>query len=214
MDARNELAELFFGHSTWLGPLSKSDALWSAKRDALRFRKKDLAWSEETLERLVSLSWGYPSLLRAVCEAYADGAELTVEALRIHPAVQRRAAEFWADVPTSSALAHSHLQDHPFLVRPQAIHESLPEFGPSFDSSLLTAKENLLLEYLRAHPDQVCEKDDLVRAIWPEDVIFAQGVRDESLAQLVRRLRVKIEPDPAEPRYIQTIPGRGYRLRS
>jgi len=86
--------------------------------------------------------------------------------------------------------------------------ESLP--APHFDTTRLTAKEHLLLTYLQAHPGQVCEKDDLVRPIWPEDVLFAEGVRDESLAQLVRRLRVKIEPDPANPSYIHTIAGRGY----
>jgi len=58
----------------------------------------------------------------------------------------------------------------------------------------------------------VCEKDDLIRAVWPEDRIYEQGIRDDSLAQLVRRLREKIEPDPSNPRYIQTIPGRGYRF--
>jgi two-component system KDP operon response regulator KdpE len=59
----------------------------------------------------------------------------------------------------------------------------------------------------------VCEKDDLIRAAWPEDRAFLEGLRDDSLAQLVRRLRKKIEPDPSNPRHIHTIPGRGYRYR-
>jgi len=33
------------------------------------------------------------------------------------------------------------------------------------------------------------------------------------LRQLVRRLRAKIEPDPATPTQIETIPGRGYGLK-
>jgi DNA-binding winged helix-turn-helix (wHTH) protein len=85
---------------------------------------------------------------------------------------------------------------------------------PVFDTSQLTAKENLLLEYLLDRVGQVCEKDDLVRAVWPEDVIYEQGIRDESLAQLMRRLRVKIEPDAANPTYIHTVPGRGYLFRA
>jgi DNA-binding winged helix-turn-helix (wHTH) protein len=60
----------------------------------------------------------------------------------------------------------------------------------------------------------LCKKDDLVQAIWPEEIIFEKGVRDESLAQLVRRLRVKIEADAAEPEYIHTVPGRGYLYKS
>jgi two-component system response regulator RegX3 len=71
-----------------------------------------------------------------------------------------------------------------------------------------------LLNYFLAHPDIVCEKDDLIRAAWPEDKVFEHGVRDDSLAQLIRRLREKIEPDPASPRHIFTVPGRGYRFKS
>jgi DNA-binding winged helix-turn-helix (wHTH) protein len=48
--------------------------------------------------------------------------------------------------------------------------------------------------------------------VWPEDRVFERGVRDDSLAQLVRRLREKIEPDPSAPRFILTVPGRGYRF--
>jgi DNA-binding winged helix-turn-helix (wHTH) protein len=84
--------------------------------------------------------------------------------------------------------------------------------APTFDTSHLTAKENSLLRYFLSHPDEVCEKDDLIRAVWPEDKVFERGVRDDSLAQLVRRLREKIEPDPANPHYIHTVPGRGYRF--
>jgi energy-coupling factor transporter ATP-binding protein EcfA2 len=203
----NELSELFFGRTIWLGPLAKSDALWSARRDAQRFSAwGERDWSEAVLERLVEISGGYPSFLRAACEAYSDGAALESAALRSHPAVGRRVDEFLADVQNVDALRASRLDAHPWLttMRPVA-----PETLQS-DSNLLTAKESHLLEYLQAHPGQVCEKDDLVQAIWPEDVIFERGVRDESLAQLVRRLRIKIEENPGEPQRLITVPGRGY----
>jgi DNA-binding winged helix-turn-helix (wHTH) protein len=78
----------------------------------------------------------------------------------------------------------------------------------------LTAKEQLLLDYFRGHPNEVCEKDELITAVWPEDEIFEQGVRDSSLAQLIRRLRVKIEVNAADPQFIQTVAGRGYIYKS
>jgi energy-coupling factor transporter ATP-binding protein EcfA2 len=213
LDPHTELAELFFGHTLWIGPLAHGDALWSARRDAALFASfGQREWSPLVLEKLVELSWGYPSLLRAACEAYADGANLTSAELGAHPAVQRRAAELLASVPATSqadALRKSGLQGHPWLRGVPAGEMAVPVF----DTSQLTAKEHLLLKYLIAHPGQVCEKDDLVRAVWPEDVIYEQGVRDESLAQLVRRLRVKIELNPNDPVYIQTIPGRGYLFR-
>ncbi|MBN1148053.1 MAG: winged helix-turn-helix domain-containing protein [Anaerolineales bacterium] len=209
IEPESELAELFFGHTLWLGPLTTSDALWSASRDAARFSMgADQGWSQATLEQLVEMTWGYPSLLRAACEAYANGAEPELSAMSRHPAITRRAAEFWADQPDERALRNTSLWEQPLL---EAAHPQ--KAGQGFDASHLTAKENLLLEYFLQHAGQVCEKDDLVRAVWPEDVIYEQGVRDESLAQLVRRLRVKIEPEPGEPRYIHTAPGRGYLFK-
>ena len=211
-----ELAELFYGQTLWLGPLERDAALWSARRDGLRFTG-GAGWEENTLAQLVDLTWGYPSLLRAACEAYAAGCPLESAALAAHPAIARRAAEFWADHPSETALHASRLTDHPLLQpsSPPSV-EGGPGWGssPVFDTTQLTAKEHLLLAYLQTHPDQVCEKDDLIRAVWPEDVIFTQGIRDDSLAQLVRRLRLKIEPDAGEPRYIHTVPGRGYLFRS
>lgn len=75
----------------------------------------------------------------------------------------------------------------------------------------LTPSEYCLLSYLVEHPGEVCEKDSLMRAVWPEDH-FVDPARDDRLAQLVKRLRDKIEPDPAHPAYIQVVRGRGYRF--
>jgi energy-coupling factor transporter ATP-binding protein EcfA2 len=206
LDPGTELSELFFGHTYWLGPLEYKDALWSASKDVQRFMtpgQKD--WNQDNLEKLVEVTWGYPSLLRAACEAYASGAAIQEEVLRKHPAIQRRVMEFWDDTPNEDALIKSGLQGHPLLRQPQSSRSTL-----FFDTTQLTSKENLLLEYFQAHRDEVCEKDELICAVWPEDYVFEQGVRDDSLAQLVRRLRIKIELDPSQPKYIQTVPGRGY----
>jgi DNA-binding response OmpR family regulator len=120
-----------------------------------------------------------------------------------HPAVKARVAEFWSENPSDEELKLSGLWGQPLLMQGRR---------GAFDTSQLTAKEHLLLKYLQAHPTEVCEKDDLIRAVWPEDKVFERGIRDDSLAQVVRRLREKIEPDPASPRYILTAPGRGYRF--
>ena len=210
IDDHTELAELFFGHTLWLGPMSKDDALWSARRDAMRFAAlSQSTWDEPMLEKLVEISWGYPALLRAVCEAYAGGTQVVLEKLMEHPAVIRRVEEFWADKPSAEMIRLAGLEGQPLL---QAKNQIVT--GAELNSTELTAKEHLLLEYFQIHNDVVCTKDELVHAVWPEDVIFEQGIRDESLAQLVRRLRVKIEPNPTEPRYIHTIPGRGYLFRA
>jgi hypothetical protein len=195
-----ELSELFYGHTLWLGPLAAGDARWSAAGYAARARQ---AWPPDVIDALIAASGGYPSLLRGVCEALAAGAPLEVAALAGHPAVHSRVAEFWADAPQPGELRAAGLDGLALLMAGQPA---------PLDTWRLTAKEKRLLEHFQAHPGQVCEKDDVIRAVWPEDRVFERGVRDDSLAQLVRRLREKIEPDPAQPQFIHTVPGRGYRF--
>lgn len=206
-----ELAELVQGRIIWLGPLTYKDAVWSAKRDLKRYKLDKQTWDEKNLEKLYELSWGYASILRACCEAYASGETLSIEAMQKNPGVTRRCEEFWLDRPTNEMLELSRIKGHPLLnEKPSQLSEEFLEI----DYSILTAKEKLLLDYLLAHEGQVCEKDNLIRAVWPEDVIYEKGIRDDSLAQLIRRLRKKIEPRPNSPRIIRTIPGRGYLLQS
>jgi DNA-binding winged helix-turn-helix (wHTH) protein len=75
----------------------------------------------------------------------------------------------------------------------------------------LTTHEDRLLAFFLEHPGEVCEKDTLIQALWPNDQIV-EGIRDDRLAQLIKRLREKIEIDPARPTYIQTVRGQGYRF--
>lgn len=76
----------------------------------------------------------------------------------------------------------------------------------------LTNLEYRLLLLLYGHLDKICDKYRIVEAVWGEDYI--DEVDDARIEKLVSRLRQKIEPDPAEPRYLMTIRGRGYRLLS
>ena len=194
-----ELNELFYGNTFWLGPLSQDDARWSAKQYA---RRRGIEWDDSLIDKMTEISWGYPSLLRGVCEAAATDAPLDVDSLHDHPAVKRRVDEFWRDAPDADAVRLSGLKDHPLL------SEHQPLVPP--DASQLTASEYALYSYFLAHTGQICTHDELIKAVWKEEERI-EGVRDDRLAQLVRRLRAKVEADPANPQLIQTVPGRGYR---
>ncbi len=76
------------------------------------------------------------------------------------------------------------------------------------DPISLTALECRLLEYMILHAGLILAIQDLIDHIWGP----GGGDRD-MLRQLVRRLRMKIEPDPAQPTFIETIPGQGYGLK-
>ncbi len=203
LDPQTELSELFFGHTIWLGPLDENDARWSISTYAAR---RGLSWNEDIVKKILQVTWGYPALLRSVAEALAAGSSLDIDVLLKQPAVQHRITEFWSDHPTAEEIHCSGLEGQPLL------EQGRQSLVNRLDPSRFTAKEYLLLVYFQNHPGVVCEKDDLIRAVWPEDRVFDQGVRDDSLAQLVRRLREKIEPDASHPVQVLSIPGRGYKF--
>ncbi|MER5615144.1 response regulator transcription factor [Streptomyces sp. NPDC002215] len=71
----------------------------------------------------------------------------------------------------------------------------------------LTLREFDLLGFLLRHPSQVFTREELMREVWGWDFGDLSTVTVH-----VRRLRGKIETDPARPRLIQTVWGVGYRL--
>ncbi len=75
----------------------------------------------------------------------------------------------------------------------------------------LSPKEYLLLAFLHERRGQVCSKDDIGHAVWPE--YEAGGIFDYQIENLVRRLRTRIELDPANPQLLYTVRGLGYKLR-
>ena len=72
----------------------------------------------------------------------------------------------------------------------------------------LTPKEFELLVVLAQHSGRVLTHRALLKAIWGASAID----QPEHLRVLVNALRRKIEPNPAQPRYIQTEPWVGYRF--
>ena len=79
--------------------------------------------------------------------------------------------------------------------------------GSESEPLSLTPLENHLLECLMVNVGRVLTFDTIIDHVWGP----ASADRD-MLRQLVRRLRTKVEPDPSEPIYIQTVPGLGYGL--
>ncbi len=72
----------------------------------------------------------------------------------------------------------------------------------------LTAKEFDLLWWLARHPRQVFSRDHLLERVWG----MAEYIDPGTVTVHVRRLREKIEPDPSNPRHLQTIWGVGYKF--
>ena len=73
----------------------------------------------------------------------------------------------------------------------------------------LTAKEFDLLAFLVRHPRQVFSRQQLMDAVWGYEAAFDTG----TVTVHIRRLREKIEVDPAQPQWIETVWGVGYRFK-
>jgi two-component system, OmpR family, response regulator ResD len=73
----------------------------------------------------------------------------------------------------------------------------------------LTQREFDLLVFLARHPGQVFSRDQLMDAVWQ----YSFYTDTSTVTVHIRRLRGKIEPDPTNPRHIQTVWGVGYRFR-
>jgi DNA-binding response OmpR family regulator len=74
----------------------------------------------------------------------------------------------------------------------------------------LTAKEFRLLEYFATRPGCALARDTILDAVWGNSVTVTQ----RSVDRCVTTLRSKIEPDPHNPVYIQTIRDIGYRFET
>jgi len=72
----------------------------------------------------------------------------------------------------------------------------------------LTKTEFKLLVELASGPGKVFSRETLLEKVWGYDY-FGDG---RLVDVHVRRLRTKIEPDPADPRYVVTVRGLGYKL--
>lgn len=71
----------------------------------------------------------------------------------------------------------------------------------------LTPLESRLLDYLLTNTGIVLTADAIIDHVWGPE-----GGDRGMLRQVIHRLRSKIEPDPSDPIYIETVPGIGYGM--
>jgi two-component system alkaline phosphatase synthesis response regulator PhoP len=72
----------------------------------------------------------------------------------------------------------------------------------------LTAQEFRLLEHFVQHPGRTFNRNELLSGAWG----FEYEGTFRTVDNFVRQLRLKLEPDPDEPRHFLTVRGLGYRF--
>ena len=76
------------------------------------------------------------------------------------------------------------------------------------EPATLTAREFDLLYEMALTPGRVYTRDQLMQTVWG----YTFSADTSTVTVHVRRLREKVEPDPARPRYLQTVWGVGYKF--
>jgi DNA-binding response OmpR family regulator len=88
------------------------------------------------------------------------------------------------------------------------LNEELQQVTVRGDVVNLTPNEYRMLSYMMHHPNKPVSKEEFLRAVWEyhphEDLGFVRVT--------MRRLRSKVEKEPADPQYLKTIHGLGYQF--
>jgi len=72
----------------------------------------------------------------------------------------------------------------------------------------MTAMEQALLYFLASNPGETMTREQILDQLWGPDYLAESNLVDRH----VRNLRAKLKDDWREPRYIATVPGKGYRF--
>ena len=73
----------------------------------------------------------------------------------------------------------------------------------------LTRREFDLLAFLAAHPNRVYSRQELLDRVWGVDFVGGERTVDQHITQL----RARLGDDPATPGLLETVRGKGYRMR-
>lgn len=76
------------------------------------------------------------------------------------------------------------------------------------DNVSLTKREFSILRLLMKNPDKLFAPSEIYRQVWQDEPLGAEN----TVAVHIRHLREKIEINPAEPRYLKVVWGRGYKM--
>ena len=74
----------------------------------------------------------------------------------------------------------------------------------------LSRKEFDVLDLLFRRAGKACSRHEIAETGWPERTELDVG--DQEIDQCIRRLRLRIEPEPSKPQHIITVRGYGYKL--
>lgn len=106
-------------------------------------------------------------------------------------------------------VAHNDYKNEEIKIRGLSVDKASRRVFVDDREVIFTAKEFDLLTFLISNPDRVFSKDELFDRIWD-----MESFGDIATVTVhIRKIREKIEKDPSNPQYIETIWGAGYRFK-
>ena len=97
-----------------------------------------------------------------------------------------------------------------FVIGGIELDDAAKEVTLDGEAVALTRTEYDILKLLMEHPDEVFSPNQIYEEVWKDS---PYGI-ENTVAVHIRHLREKLEYNPAEPRYLQVVWGRGYKVVS
>jgi two-component system response regulator RegX3 len=110
----------------------------------------------------------------------------------------------------NSDLSESEPESGTLTVGPVRLDTERHVISINGDPVQFPLKEFELLEYLMRNCNRVLTRTQIIDRVWGNDYVGDTKTLDVH----IKRLRAKIEDDPANPIYIQTVRGLGYKMES
>jgi len=122
-----------------------------------------------------------------------------------------RTPELLARIRSALRRNVASLESGPHKIKLEGIEIDFRERRVTVDGKevRLTPKEFEVLHYLANHPDMPVPHREILTAVWGPE----HSEHTEYLRAFIKQLRKKIEPVPAQPKYLITEPWVGYKLR-
>lgn len=187
---------------------SAAAALRSTTPDVLVLDRMLPGLSGDELLRTVRETSTVPTIMLTALGATGhriDGLELGADDYMTKPFALRE-----LQLRIESVLGRRRVRESPlapFTVGRFRIDPSLRRVSRDDRDVVLSGREYELLLFLLKNPERVVARDEVLRAVWGWN-----GGDASTVTVHVRRLREKIEPDAAEPIFLRTEWGAGYRL--
>ena len=225
-----------FADSLYIKPANPSDTKIVFETNV---KNHPIRLAEKTKEDLLALVDGYIQYLQFAmislheAEKIPEDKDKLFEFLTRDERISLQSEELWESLKTDEQkvliraldekLAEKDLGEAEYIRRTGFITEDHKIFSALFEEYIktkrieekektsvdFTKKELALLTFLEKNKDQVCERERIIEAVWPEAEEL--GVTDWAIDRLVARVRVKLKNQNSE-KEIVTVKTRGYKL--